>query len=202
MGVVYIAPPASPYLSSDKSMEMLAAGLHYIHHVLQEKKVWVLGDMNGRVGAIPVELDIGGEIVRIPRVSCDDVQNERGLEVMGLLQSYGMMMMNGVDGVESGKATCRGKSVVDWMCVEREMKCECSAMWVEKGWIGGEGGRKDGDHGWLRFDWKMPGGVGMEEGVIRTGNSGGGREVEGGGGGCTRDGGMSGGRCGGSVTGQ
>ena len=52
-------------------------------------------------------------------------------------------------------ATCRGKSVVDWMWVDREMKWECTPMWVEKGWMAGEGGRRDGDHGWLRFDCEM-----------------------------------------------
>ena len=172
VGVIYIAPPASPYVALDNAMEMLVKGLQYIRYVLREKRIWVLGDVNGRVGLVPVELEVDGDIVRIPRVSEDDSVNQRGMEVMGVLQSYGMMMMNGVDGVESGRTTCRGKSVVDWMCVEREMKQECSGMWVEEGWVGNGGGRKDGDHGWLRFDWNVVGRIRGEEEVGEGGNSG------------------------------
>ena len=65
------------------------------------------------------------------------------------------------------------------------MKGDCSPMWVEEGWMGGEGGRKDGDHGWLRFDWNMEEGdtggwVGNRErgvkGVRKLGVGGGGVE--------------------------
>ena len=43
VGVVHIAPPASPYLSLDNSMEMLAAGLHCMTCVTREESMGVGG---------------------------------------------------------------------------------------------------------------------------------------------------------------
>jgi hypothetical protein len=155
VGVVYMVPVASVYVAEvARAQAMMSAGLEYIRGVRGEKSVVLLGDVNGRIGETALEFEDEEEIVVVERVSSDKTVNERGLAVLGLLQAYGMMLMNGVDGEKSGEATCRGSSVVDWMAVTREMKEECSAMWVEEGWMAGEGGRADGDHGWLRFDWR------------------------------------------------
>ena len=155
VGVVYMAPEQSVYVAeAARAQEMMSAGLHHIREVEGAKCVMVLGDVNGRIGETALEFEEGEGVVVVERVSDDKTVNQRGMAVLGLLQAHHMMLMNGVDGEQSGKATCRGVSVVDWMAVAREMKEEYSAMWVEEGWMAGEGGRKDKDHGWLRLDWK------------------------------------------------
>ena len=78
----------------------------------------------------------------IPRVSEDVKVDERGRTVLELLQAHGMVLMNGLDGAGSGKATCRGVSVVDWVTVGHEMKGDCSPLEVEEEWMGGERGKK------------------------------------------------------------
>jgi hypothetical protein len=120
-----------------------------------------------------VELEVGEDVVVMPRMSEDVKVNDRGKMVLELLQAHGMVVMNGLDGAGSGKATCRGVSVVDWIAVGREMKGDCSPLEVEEEWLGGEGGRKDGDHRWVRVDWRATavddrGGISEDEGEVRA----------------------------------
>ena len=187
VGVVYLVPEGSVYgAEALAARECLSAGLHHICGVLGATNVVVMGDVNGRIGERSLWFDDpdGDEVVEVKRVSDDKVMNARGEEVVGLLEAHHVMLLNGVDGDESGAATCRGVSVVDWVAVRREMKVDCSPLRVEPGWIGGGGGWKGvDDHGWLRFDWKVVGGEGVEEG---------GECVDAGAAACGRGGGMRG----------
>ena len=63
--------------------------------------------------------------------------------------------MNGVGGGVGARATCRGKSVVDRILVDEDMRLDCGKMVVEE--MDGEGGRRDGDHSFLWMDWEMGG---------------------------------------------
>ena len=154
VAVVYLAPKASVFTEEvEKAVSGLARGLHWLRVEEGEKNVMVLGDMNGRIGGLDVELELGEGVVTMTRESDDTKVDDRGTMVMGLLQAYGLMVLNGLDGAESGRATCRGKTVVDWVAVPHDVRYECSPLSVEEGWMSGEGGRRDGDHSWLRFDW-------------------------------------------------
>ena len=92
------------------------------------------------------------EVVRFKRVSDDKVVNNRGEMVKGLLETHGLLVMNGMDGEESGRCTCRGKSVVDWMAMGMEMRAECKPLVVEGMWDDGRG-----DHCMVRMDWVRDG---------------------------------------------
>ena len=152
VGVVYIVPEASVFRHEGlEALDCLAKGLHELREMRGERNVMVIGDVNGRIGELSVEVEVEGEMVVMPRQSADKTVNERGRTVMGLLQAFGMVVMNGLHGEDSGKATCKGASVVDWMAVGLEMKEECGGMRVEQGWMG-EGKRED--HAWLRLEWE------------------------------------------------
>ena len=94
--------------------------------------------------------------ITIERQSDDKVVNAQGITMLRLLEGYGMAVMNGVGGGSSGKATCRDRSVVDWIAVKRDMVQEVSPMVVDKEWME-EGGRRDGDHRLVRMEWNRVG---------------------------------------------
>ena len=120
------------------SLSCLAKGLAMTEN---EGMVVVMGDVNGRIGRLPNK--VGGGVVE--RVSDDPMVNPQGREVMTLMNECGMVVMNGVGGEETGRCTCRGASVVDWMAVRLGMMATCGMVEVEEGWMS-EGGRADGDH--------------------------------------------------------
>ena len=69
---------------------------------------------------------------------------------------------------DSGRTTCRGKSVVDWLAGKEGMMGKCGTVVVEEGWLE-EGGRQDGDHKFVRLDveeggWGVGDGIGSEAG--------------------------------------
>jgi len=158
--VVYVVPMSSAY--SGERVEALAALSRGLFQVVG-KEVVILLDANGRIGSRGIEAQVGDEVVRVERESADEVVNTQGLEVLGLLESYGMVVMNGVGGRESGRSTCRDRSVVDWVAVSEQMRAQCTKVVVEEAW---ESGKKV-DHMLVRIDWagwEGEQGEGREEG--------------------------------------
>ena len=111
--------------------------------------VVLMGDVNGRVGN---KGSITSEDTReVVRESEDAVVNEQGVEVLELTQEFGLVLMNGVGGGSGGRARCRGRSVVDWIVMSRDMMRECDRVVVEDVESGG-GGRED--HRLVYIDWE------------------------------------------------
>jgi hypothetical protein len=150
VGVVYLVTAGTVFSEDNmSSMSKLAVTLSMLEG---EENVVILGDVNGRIGQIGSKIKVGEEVREIQRESEDMVVSEQGKDMLEMLQEFGMVVINGVGGGSSGKMTCRGKSVVDWMVVKEEMRDRCSTMVVEDGFME-EGGRADGDHNLVMFDW-------------------------------------------------
>ena len=128
----------------------------------EEQKVVLMGDVNGRIGNMGNKIGEEGMERVIERESSDTVVNEQGMEVLGMLNSFEMIVLNGVGGGKSGGATCRGKSVVDWIAVREGVWARCGVLEVIEGWVQ-EGGRKDGDHKIVMVEFWEEEGEGEEE---------------------------------------
>jgi hypothetical protein len=159
VAVVYLVPGGSVFEEEVQvGVRGLLCGLARYRGGDMVETVVVMGDVNARIGNMSVRIERGEDIEVIARDSDDKVVNERGTMLMGLLQSYGMVVMNGVAGKESGRATCRGKSVVDWIAVGDEMKDDCERLVVDEPWM--DEYENDGvdDHRMVRIDWLSSGG--------------------------------------------
>ena len=145
--VAYMAPEASVYEQERvDTMSKIAQGLEWAEGL----KIIMLMDANGRIGKMGLEVLVGGKTWLEKRESVDTQVNKQGVDMLNLVQTYGIMLRNGLLGGSSGAATCRGKSVIDWIAVSWEMRAECQPVVVETAWEDGK--RVDGDHKLVRMD--------------------------------------------------
>ena len=148
--VAYVVPAESViHEEREDTIDKMGRGLH----TLQGEQVFVIMDSNGRIGKQMLHVLVGEETKEIERVSEDTLTNEQGQEIVGLLESAGMVVLNGVGGDESGRATCRGVSVIDWIAVSWKMLAEVSGLEVEGVWE--EGKREEGDHKMVTTTWRV-----------------------------------------------
>ena len=151
IGVVYIVPEGSVY--EEEGTQALAAMVGGLQRTKGEDVI-ILIDGNGRIGEKNVEVE-GEEGRKVwERNSDDKMVNSRGIEILEILQSYRMVVLNGTMGEESGRATCRGKSVIDWIAASEGIVSRCRRLQVKPVWE--EGSRVEGDHKLvlLEFDVK------------------------------------------------
>jgi hypothetical protein len=150
--VAYIAPEQSVYeYERVETISKIAQGLEWA----AGRNVVILMDANGRIGKLSLEVLAGGTTWVEERKSEDKQVNRQGVEVLNLLQLYGVMVRNGLLGENSGKATCRGRSVVDWIAVSWELRLLCQPLIVETAWEDGK--RSEGDHKLVRLDLEWGG---------------------------------------------
>ena len=111
--------------------------------------------MTGRIGKLGLEVLVGGNTWVEERGSEDKQVNRQGIEMLNLLQLYGVLVRNGLLEENSGRATCRGKSVVDWIAVSWELRLACKPLVVETAWEDGKS--SEGDHKLVRLDLEWGG---------------------------------------------
>jgi hypothetical protein len=145
--VAYVAPERSVYEHERvETLSKIAQGLEWA----RGKNVVVLMDANGRIGKLSLEVLAGGNTWVEERQSEDKQVNRQGVEILELLQLHKVLVRNGLLEEHSGGATCRGKSVVDWIAVSWKLRMACKPLVVETAWEDGK--RKEGDHKLVRLD--------------------------------------------------
>ena len=150
--VAYVAPEQSVYEHERvETLSKIAQGLEWA----RGKNVVVIMDANGRIGKLSLEVLVGGNTWVEERGSEDKQVNRQGIEMLNLLQLYGVLVRNGLLEENSGRATCRGKSVVDWIAVSWELRLACKPLVVETAWEDGK--TSEGDHKLVRLDLEWGG---------------------------------------------
>ena len=104
---IYLPPSGSVY--QEHNNEVRRKLVMALSDLESEKNVIIMGDVNGRIGTMGSRIQVGeNDFVEVKRGSDDGVVNDEGRELLDLLATFGMVVINGVGEGASTKLHAEG----------------------------------------------------------------------------------------------
>lgn len=131
IAAVYISPSRAP--RGYYSTEMLAELEVDILHFKSKGQVMVMGDFNARIGTEDTSFTHNGHRIFVPRRSKDQHRDARGRQLIESMNACNMVILHGLDspGIETCWNGCRGKSVVDYIIIGKDIFQESNKIQYE-----------------------------------------------------------------------